>query len=74
MQVLMQQKSQIMGQFNENTLVKGELDMLEEGENVFKLIGPILMAVELMEAKGHVSIRLELIEGEVKKVEGAIGE
>ncbi len=30
MQVLLQQKTQIMGQFNENTLVKGELDMLGE--------------------------------------------
>ncbi len=30
MQVLYQQKTQIMGQFNENTLVKGELDMLLE--------------------------------------------
>ncbi len=48
------------------------LNTLQE-ENVFKLVGPILMAVELMEAKGHVSNRLELIEGEVKKVEGAIG-
>lgn len=49
-----------------------EMDMLDEGSKVFKLVGPVLMSVELEESKGNVAKRLEFIEAEIKKVDSAI--
>jgi prefoldin beta subunit len=69
---LFQQKTTFLSQFNENTLVKGELDLLEEGTSVYKLVGPALMAVELDESKSNVQKRLEFIETELKKLDNAI--
>ena len=62
-------KTQTLSQFNENTLVKGELDLLTEGSRVMKLVGPVMMSVELEEAKENVAKRLEFIEGEVQKLD-----
>jgi hypothetical protein len=39
---------------------------------VFKLVGPVLIRVELDEAKVNVSKRLEFIEGEMKKTDNQI--
>ncbi len=47
--------------------------MLEGDEKVFKLVGPVLMSVELEESKDNVSKRLEFIETEIKKLDSAIG-
>eukprot|EP01038_Epipyxis_sp_PR26KG_P014835 gene14835-19934_t len=66
------QKQQALSQFNENTLVKGELDLLGSEDKVYKLVGPVLMSIELEESKDNVSKRLSFIETEVEKVERAI--
>jgi prefoldin beta subunit len=65
-------KTTTLAQFNENTLVKGELDMLSESEAVYKLVGPVLMKVELDDAKENVTKRVEFIEAEIKKIDGQI--
>lgn len=67
---VMKQKS--LSQFNENTLVKGELDLLSEEDPVFKLVGPALMKVDLGEAISNVSKRLEFIETEITKLDNQI--
>ena len=72
-QTLFSQKTTTLSQYNENTLVSGELDLLDEDTPVYKLVGPILMTIELKEAKDNVKMRLELIQSEVEKVETAIG-
>lgn len=41
--------------------------MLEEDAKVFKLVGPVLMTIELDEAKQNVEKRLQFIEAELKK-------
>ena len=51
-----------------------EMDLLEEDSKVFKLVGPVLMSVELEESKGNVAKRLEFIEAEIKKADSAIAE
>ncbi len=48
--------------------------MLEGSEKVFKLVGPVLMNVELEESRDNVAKRLEFIETEIKKLDSAIGE
>jgi prefoldin beta subunit len=35
--------------------------MLEDGANVFKLVGPLMVKQELEEARGNVAKRLEFI-------------
>ena len=46
--------------------------MLDEDSKVYKLVGPVLMSVELEESKGNVAKRLEFIEAELKKADAAI--
>lgn len=48
--------------------------MLEGSEKVYKLVGPVLMNVELDESRSNVAKRLEFIETEIKKLDSAIGE
>jgi prefoldin beta subunit len=49
-----------------------EMDLLDEDSKVFKLVGPVLMSVELEESKANVAKRLEFIETEIKKLDSAI--
>lgn len=46
--------------------------MLEEDAKVFKLVGPVLMTIELDEAKQNVDKRLQFIEAELKKYDANI--
>ena len=77
-QTLYRQKTTLLAQFNENTLVKGELDILsdkatdEHPAKVYKLVGPVLMTVELDDAKENVSKRVEFIEQEITKTDNLI--
>lgn len=49
-----------------------ELDLLTEETKVYKLVGPVLMAVDLDESKSNVEKRLEFIESELKKLDNSI--
>jgi len=44
------------------------LDLLKEEDIVYKLVGPVLMTVELQDSKDNVGKRLEFIEAEIKKL------
>merc|ERR1719394_92087 len=67
-------KKALDGQSGENTLVKEELDRLEEGAAVFKMIGPALIKQDLVEAKQNVQKRIDYINGEVKRHENMLKE
>lgn len=71
-QKLYTMKQTSLSQFNENTLVKGELDLLSEEDSVFKLVGPALTKVDLGEAVGNVAKRLQFIESEITKLDNQI--
>lgn len=45
---------------------------LKEGENVFKLVGPVLVKTELTDAMTLVDSRLALIRGQIAKSEAQI--
>lgn len=47
--------------------------MLPADSQVMKLVGPILITVDLEEARENVGKRLEFIEAEVHKIDSAIG-
>merc|ERR1719422_889407 len=67
-------RQQLEGQLSENTLVKEELDRLEAGAGVFKMIGPALIKQDLTEAKQNVQKRIDYITGELKRHENLIKE
>ena len=54
-------------QFNENRQVKEELELADDSANVYKLIGPALVAQDLQEAKTNVEKRISYISGELKR-------
>ncbi|XP_078033322.1 prefoldin 6 [Augochlora pura] len=66
------QRKQLDGQLNENITVKKELDLLKTENDVFKLIGPVLIKQDLEEAKQNVSKRMQYITSELKRVEELI--
>ncbi|MCP9257764.1 putative prefoldin subunit 6 [Dirofilaria immitis] len=57
------------GQLTENNLVKTELDLLEDNATVYKLIGPVLVKQNLIEAKQNVEKRIDYITAEIKRLE-----
>lgn len=61
-------------QLNENKLVKEEMDRLEEGANVFKLVGPALIRQDLSEARSNVDKRIEYINGELKRQDDSLAD
>ncbi|XP_057313792.1 prefoldin subunit 6-like [Hydractinia symbiolongicarpus] len=65
-------RQQLDAQYNENKIVKDELDVLEAGANVYKLTGPVLVKQDLAEAKLNVQKRLDYIQGELKRHEKSI--
>jgi prefoldin beta subunit len=60
------------GQQNENQLVKAELQHLEPGARVYKLIGPALVEQSETDAKTIVEKRLEYITQEIQRVEASV--
>ncbi|KAL8602049.1 hypothetical protein ACOMHN_007319 [Nucella lapillus] len=68
--VTMRQK--LDAQLNENTLVKGELELVEAEAKVYKLVGPVLVKQELTEAHATVQKRIDYINGELKRYDSLI--
>ncbi|KAK1122624.1 hypothetical protein K0M31_009067 [Melipona bicolor] len=66
------QRRQLDGQLNENIAVKKELDLLKSEDDVFKLIGPVLIKQDVEEAKQNVAKRMEYITSELKRVDELI--
>ncbi|XP_071948163.1 prefoldin subunit 6-like [Antedon mediterranea] len=60
-------RQQLDAQLNENTIVKDELDLLEADCKVYKMLGPVLVPQDLVEAKQTVSKRMEYIGAELKR-------
>ncbi|KAL0906844.1 hypothetical protein M5K25_025370 [Dendrobium thyrsiflorum] len=67
-----QVRKQYTIQLGENELVLKELDILNEGANVYKLIGPVLVKQDLAEARANVRKRIEYISAELKRLDGTL--
>lgn len=50
-------------------LLAQELELLDEDSNIFKLIGPVLIKQDPLEAKSNVKKRLEFIKGESDRLD-----
>ena len=67
-----QAQQQFIQQQNENQMVLKELESLEEDNAVYKLIGPVLIKQDLVEARSNVKKRLELISGELGRIDSQL--
>ncbi|EES04832.1 hypothetical protein BDA96_04G116200 [Sorghum bicolor] len=67
-----QVRKQYTIQVGENELVLKELELLSDGANVYKLIGPVLVKQDLAEAKANVKKRIEYITAELKRMDRAL--
>ncbi|XP_044731977.1 prefoldin subunit 6 [Chrysoperla carnea] len=65
-------RQQLDGQLNENKAVKNELELLKSDSEVYKLIGPVLVKMDLIESKQNVTKRMEYISKELKRTEDII--
>ena len=62
---LINKQQQMDAQLTENSMVKAELDVLQEGEPVYKLQGKVLVLHDAGEAQATVTQRIQMIEGEM---------
>eukprot|EP00873_Tetraselmis_striata_P012535 jgi/Tetstr1/432799/TSEL_022151.t1 len=65
-------RNTFMTQQGENEMVMRELELLEEDAAVYKMIGPVLVKQDLVEAKANVGKRLEYIKGELGRLDIAL--
>lgn len=66
---LVEARSKLETQFQENKIVHEELETLDESAKIYKMTGPVLMPQDYGEAKMNVSKRMEFIQVEIKRVE-----
>jgi prefoldin beta subunit len=69
LQELVQSRTKLETQFQENKIVKEEFETLNDDSNVYKLMGPVLLKQDKLEAEDNVNKRLEFITSEIEKVE-----
>jgi len=65
-------RQKLEAQLTENNIVKEELDLLDNTNTVYKLIGPVLVKQDADEAKATVAKRLEYINGEIQRYEALL--
>eukprot|EP00850_Spirogloea_muscicola_P017228 SM000146S00948 [mRNA] locus=s146:97104:98136:+ [translate_table: standard] len=59
-------------QHGENDMVQKELELLEDDAAVYKLIGPVLVRQDLVEARANVAKRIEYITAEQKRLDATL--
>ncbi|KAE8748619.1 hypothetical protein FOCC_FOCC004630 [Frankliniella occidentalis] len=65
-------RQQLGGQLFESETVKSELDLVKKDQEVYKLIGPVLIKQDLEEALQNVNKRMDYIKGELKRIDDTI--
>ncbi|KAH0590870.1 hypothetical protein H2248_000987 [Termitomyces sp. 'cryptogamus'] len=65
-------RQRLDAQLSENELVKKEFALLKPENRVFKLLGPVLVKQDQVEAKSNIETRLEFIRSEIKRVEAQL--
>lgn len=65
LQTLIEARQRLDSQLSENTQVAKEFSGLTPNNQVYKLMGPVLMKVDQEEAKSNVDKRIEYIQGEM---------
>ncbi|KAI1089251.1 Prefoldin beta-like protein [Rostrohypoxylon terebratum] len=74
LQTAVQSQQKLEAQKQENSNVQKEFERLKDGENIYKLVGPVLLKQEKVEAESTVNGRLEFIGKELERTEDQIKE
>ncbi|KAF6825952.1 prefoldin subunit 6 [Colletotrichum plurivorum] len=74
LQTTVQARQKLEAQKQENLGVKEEFDQLKDGEQIYKLVGPVLLKQDKIEAESTVQGRLDFITKEIERHEGLISE
>ncbi|KAI2466960.1 Prefoldin beta-like protein [Annulohypoxylon bovei var. microspora] len=74
LQTAVQSQQKLEAQKQENSNVQKEFERLKDGENIYKLVGPVLLKQEKVEAESTVNGRLEFISKELERTEDQIKE
>ncbi|KAI1771059.1 Prefoldin beta-like protein [Hypoxylon cercidicola] len=72
LQAAVQSQQKLEAQGQENTNVQKEFERLKDGENIYKLVGPVLLKQDKVEAESTVNGRLEFISKEMERTEDQI--
>lgn len=72
LQTTIESRQKLESQSQENQSVQAEFDALDDDSNIYKLIGPVLVKQDPLEAKQNVARRIELLKEETKRVEEEI--
>ena len=72
LQEVVDSRQKLESQSHENESVRAEFDNLDEDSAIYKLIGPVLVKQDSLEARQNVSRRIDLLKDETKKVEDEI--
>ncbi|KAK1992560.1 prefoldin subunit [Colletotrichum falcatum] len=74
LQNTVQSRQKLEAQKQENLGVKEEFDKLKDGEQIYKLVGPVLLKQDKVEAESTVKGRLDFINKEIERQEDLIKE
>ncbi|AEO59778.1 hypothetical protein MYCTH_2308301 [Thermothelomyces thermophilus ATCC 42464] len=74
LQEAVQSRQKLEAQKQENLGVQKEFSKLKDDETIYKLIGPVLLKQDRVEAESTVKGRLEFIEKEISRLESHIKE
>ncbi|ESN92141.1 hypothetical protein HELRODRAFT_89869 [Helobdella robusta] len=67
-------RQKLDAQLTENNMVLDEMKLLEDDSTVYKLVGPVLVKQDTVEATQNVEKRIKYISDEIKRHEGLIKE
>jgi prefoldin beta subunit len=62
-------RQKLVGQISENKMVQKEMEILEDEAVLYKLVGPVLVKQDLVDAKDNVRKRVEYYEKEMERVQ-----
>ncbi|EFQ30420.1 prefoldin subunit [Colletotrichum graminicola] len=74
LQNTVQSRQKLEAQKQENLGVKEEFEKLKDGEQIYKLVGPVLLKQDKVEAESTVKGRLDFIHKEIERQEDLIKE
>ncbi|KAH6686740.1 Prefoldin [Plectosphaerella plurivora] len=72
LQTTVQSRQQLEAQRQENLGVQEEFNKLKDGERIYKLVGPVLLQQDKIEAESTVQGRIEFINKEIDRQEASI--
>lgn len=72
LQEVVEVRQKLDSQLHENESVRTEFETLNAEDSIYKLIGPVLVKQDSLEAKQNVSRRIDLLKDETNRVEDEI--